>query len=66
MTPIKEIWVMGQSVLFVDYSDRLNPIADAVNEQQAELLGRLLQTYHKRPLYFFEPAQRSMVLQEES
>jgi hypothetical protein len=66
MTPIKELWVIGLLVLFVDYSGHTNPIAEAVNEAQAELLGTLLCSYHKKPLFIFDASQRSLIEKQSS
>lgn len=66
MTPIREIWVIGSSVLFVDMSGRTNPICEAVDEQTAKLLGSLLCSYHRKPLYIFDASQRSLIRKEDS
>ena len=63
MTPIKEIWVFGTSVLFLDYAGKTNQIAECYTVENAMLIGQLLCSHHRKPLFIFDPSQRSLIQQ---
>jgi hypothetical protein len=62
MTPIKEIWVVAQQILFLDSAGQLNSIADGYSEEGTLLLADLLGDYHKKDVYRFDVDKRGMVL----
>lgn len=61
MTPIKEIWVFGETVVALDTADKTHLICHAVDEQTAQLIGLQLSMYHGRDAYAFKPSFRRMV-----
>ncbi len=61
MTPIKEIWVIGNRVVFLDYADQTNFIADCVDEQVALHVALLFSIYKGKQAFAFKPSMRRMV-----
>lgn len=66
MTPIKEIWVLEHTVFALDYSDKLNFMAQCADEQTALLIGMKLGLHHGKHTFAFKPSMRRMVPVGES
>jgi hypothetical protein len=61
MTPIKEIWVIMDTVFALDFADNLNLIGHTPSEETALRIALAESAYHGRDAYAFKPALRRMV-----
>lgn len=61
MTPIKEIWVILDSVFCLDYADQLSPMAVCPDQASARQTGILLGKHHKKPVSQFSVKAGSML-----
>jgi hypothetical protein len=61
VTPIKEIWVILNTIYALDYADKLNFMANCGDEDSALQVGLALSSHHGVEAFAFKPSFRRMV-----
>jgi hypothetical protein len=60
-TPIKEIWVITNTVFALDHANKLSFMVACEDEESANQIGLLLGSHHNKETYAFKPSHRRMV-----